>query len=149
MLWNSNFFMTPETMKILRVLIDVWLPDFKFGPGRCAMSLAKTPWYWETVTGNIALIGVGRRLLHPASSDAEPRRVLYLSGPRMGGRAYARCADERDGAVSSRQFLRSTQCKVSREYAEIARRPNVLELNDSWHRARELAELPGHDVRTP
>ena len=56
MLWNSNFFMTPETMKILRLLIDVWLPDFKFGSGRCAMSLSKTPWYWETVTGNLALI---------------------------------------------------------------------------------------------
>jgi putative pyruvate formate lyase activating enzyme len=43
MLWNSNFFMTIESMKILRVLTDVWLPDFKFGPGRCAMTLAKTP----------------------------------------------------------------------------------------------------------
>jgi hypothetical protein len=32
MLWNSNFFMTPESMKILRVLTDAWLPDFKFGP---------------------------------------------------------------------------------------------------------------------
>ena len=52
----SNFFMTLESMKILRVLGDVWLPDFKFGPGRCAMALAKTPWYWETVTRNIALI---------------------------------------------------------------------------------------------
>src|SRR5262249_55184119 len=38
MLWNSNFFMTLESMKILRVLTDVWLPDFKFGPGRCAMT---------------------------------------------------------------------------------------------------------------
>ena len=56
MLWNSNFFMTDEAMKILRVLTDVWLPDFKFGPGRCAMTLAKTPWYWETVTGNLLLL---------------------------------------------------------------------------------------------
>jgi len=39
--WNSNFFMTPESMKILRILTDVWLPDLKFGPGRCAMTLAK------------------------------------------------------------------------------------------------------------
>ena len=43
-------------MKILRILTDVWLPDFKFGPGRCAMTLAKTPRYWETVTHNIALL---------------------------------------------------------------------------------------------
>ncbi len=48
--------MTPESMKILRILTDVWLPDLKFGPGRCAMTLAKTPWYWETVTRNIALL---------------------------------------------------------------------------------------------
>ena len=56
MLWNSNFFMSDEAMRILRILIDVWLPDFKFGPGRCAISLARTPRYWETVTGNLALI---------------------------------------------------------------------------------------------
>jgi putative pyruvate formate lyase activating enzyme len=56
MLWNSNFFMSDESMKILRILTDVWLPDFKFGPGRCAITLSRTPRYWETVTGNLALI---------------------------------------------------------------------------------------------
>jgi putative pyruvate formate lyase activating enzyme len=56
MLWNSNFFMTAEAMKILRILMDVWLPDLKFGPGRCAITLARTPRYWETVTENLALI---------------------------------------------------------------------------------------------
>ncbi len=56
MLWNSNFFMTGESMKILRILMDVWLPDFKFGPGRCAITLSRTPRYWETITANLALI---------------------------------------------------------------------------------------------
>jgi putative pyruvate formate lyase activating enzyme len=56
MLWNSNFFMSDEAMRILRLLIDVWLPDFKFGPGRCAIALARTPRYWEAVTGNLELI---------------------------------------------------------------------------------------------
>lgn len=56
MLWNSNFFMTEEAMKILRLLIDVWLPDFKFGPGRCAITLSRTPRYWETVTCNLGLV---------------------------------------------------------------------------------------------
>jgi len=32
MLWNSNFFMTLESMKILRILADVWLPDFILDP---------------------------------------------------------------------------------------------------------------------
>ena len=56
MLWNSNFFMTDEAMKVLRLLIDVWLPDFKFGAGRCAITLARTPRYWEAVTDNLKLI---------------------------------------------------------------------------------------------
>ena len=56
MLWNSNFFMTDEAMKVLRLLIDVWLPDFKFGAGRCAITLARTPRYWEAVTHNLKLI---------------------------------------------------------------------------------------------
>jgi len=56
MLWNSNFFMTAPAMKLLRLLMDVWLPDFKFGPERCAPLLSKTPFYWETVTENLTLI---------------------------------------------------------------------------------------------
>jgi len=56
MLWNSNFFMTDEAMKLLRLTMDVWLPDLKFGPGRCALELARTGWYWETVTRNLLLL---------------------------------------------------------------------------------------------
>ena len=53
MLWNSNFFMTEQAMDLLMVVTDVWLPDFKFGPGDCPVKLARTPWYWETVTNNL------------------------------------------------------------------------------------------------
>jgi len=56
MLWNSNFFMTAPAMKLLRILMDVWLPDFKFGPERCAPLLSKTPFYWEAVTENLNLL---------------------------------------------------------------------------------------------
>jgi putative pyruvate formate lyase activating enzyme len=56
MLWNSNFFMTAPAMKLLRLLMDVWLPDFKFGPERCAPLLSKTPFYWDAVTENLKLI---------------------------------------------------------------------------------------------
>jgi putative pyruvate formate lyase activating enzyme len=56
MLWNSNFFTSEPAMKILRILMDVWLPDFKFGAGRCAPLLSKTPFYWETITENLKLI---------------------------------------------------------------------------------------------
>jgi len=43
-------------MKILALLVDVWLPDLKSGPGKCAVTFSKTPWYWDTVTGNLKMI---------------------------------------------------------------------------------------------
>ncbi len=52
LLWNSNFFMSDETMRLLRPLVDVWLSDFKFGNDRCAVFLSRTPRYWETVARN-------------------------------------------------------------------------------------------------
>ncbi len=69
MLWNSNFFMSGPAMKLLRILIDVWLPDFKFGPGRCAPLLSKTPFYWETVTENL-------RLIHEWGEDLTIRHLV-------------------------------------------------------------------------
>jgi putative pyruvate formate lyase activating enzyme len=56
LLWNSNFYMSEETMTLLRPVIDIWLPDFKFGPGKCAVHLSRTPKYWKTVTRNHLMI---------------------------------------------------------------------------------------------
>ena len=67
-------------MKILRVLAHVRLPDFKFGPGRCAMALAKTPWYWETVTRNLALIAEWCEDFSTSLSESDERgKVAYES----------------------------------------------------------------------
>jgi putative pyruvate formate lyase activating enzyme len=55
-LWNSNFFMSKETMMILREIIDIYLPDFKFGNDKCAIKLSRTPWYFETVSRNHKIV---------------------------------------------------------------------------------------------
>jgi putative pyruvate formate lyase activating enzyme len=55
-LWNSNMYMSLETLRILRELVDIWLPDFKFGNNKCAIRLSRTPWYFETVAENHRLI---------------------------------------------------------------------------------------------
>ena len=139
MLWNSNFFMTLESMKILRVLTDVWLPDFKFGPGRCAMTLAKTPWYWETVTRNIALLVDWsedfsiRHLVMPNHVECCTYPVLEWiaeSCPQAPVNVMAQFRPD--------NFCDPASAKYRDKHAEIARRPTHMELNDSWRRAREL-----------
>jgi putative pyruvate formate lyase activating enzyme len=140
MLWNSNFFMTLESMKILRLLTDVWLPDFKFGPGRCAMALAKTPWYWDTVTRNLALIaGWGedysiRHLVMPNHVECCTYPVLEWIAEHMPTAPVNVMAQ-----FHPDNFCDPASDKYRDRYADIARRPRPGELNKSWRRARELA----------
>lgn len=56
LLWNSSFYMTLDTMKILRTVIDIWLPDFKFGNNDCARRLSRTPKYFDVISRNHKLI---------------------------------------------------------------------------------------------
>jgi putative pyruvate formate lyase activating enzyme len=139
MLWNSNFFMTLESMKILRILADVWLPDFKFGPGRCAMALAKTPWYWETVTRNLALLDEWgedfsiRHLVMPNHVECCTYPVLEWIAEHMPAAPVNVMAQ-----FHPDNFCDSTSAKYRHKYAEIARQPTQRELDASWRRAREL-----------
>jgi putative pyruvate formate lyase activating enzyme len=139
MLWNSNFFMTLESMKILRVLTDVWLPDFKFGPGRCAMTLAKTPWYWETVTRNIALLADWgedfsiRHLVMPNHVECCTYPVLKWIAEHVAAAPVSVMAQFRPD-----NFCDPASAKYRDKYAEIARPPTQIELDRSWRRAHEL-----------
>jgi putative pyruvate formate lyase activating enzyme len=52
MLWNSNMYCSQEAMYILADLIDIWLPDFKYGNDVCAIRLSKVQRYLEVVSRN-------------------------------------------------------------------------------------------------
>lgn len=54
-LWNSNMYMSAEAMEILVDIIDIWLPDFKYGNDRCALRLSAVPNYTSVVERNITL----------------------------------------------------------------------------------------------
>ncbi|MCW4018641.1 MAG: radical SAM protein [Candidatus Bathyarchaeota archaeon] len=50
--WNSNSYYSPETARLLAGFADVYLLDFKYGPGECAEKISDAPRYWETCTAN-------------------------------------------------------------------------------------------------
>jgi len=123
MLWNSNFFMTAPAMKLLRILMDVWLPDFKFGPGRCAPLLAKTPFYWETVTKNLTLIHdwgedfTIRHLVMPNHVECCTRPVLEWVAQNMPD-APVNIMDQ----YHPDNFCDPASPKFNSKYRELARR---------------------------
>ncbi len=54
-IWNSNMYMSEISMKLLEGVVDVYLADFKFGPGKCSEKYTKVRNYWEIVTRNLLL----------------------------------------------------------------------------------------------
>jgi putative pyruvate formate lyase activating enzyme len=50
--WNSNAYYSPETANLLAGFADVYLLDFKYGPGDCAKNISDAPNYWEVCTRN-------------------------------------------------------------------------------------------------
>jgi putative pyruvate formate lyase activating enzyme len=51
-IWNSNMFMSRETMELLDGIVDVYLADFKYGNDKCAVRLSKVDRYLEVVSDN-------------------------------------------------------------------------------------------------
>jgi len=139
MLWNSNFFMTDEAMKLLRLLTDVWLPDFKFGPGRCAMTLSKTPWYWETVTANLLRLRAWgenltiRHLVMPDHVECCTRPVLEWIAAHMP-EVPVNVMDQ----YRPDNFCDPQSAKYRPQYAGIARRPKSSEIRAAYRYAKRL-----------
>ncbi|MGQ9507170.1 MAG: radical SAM protein [Candidatus Bathycorpusculaceae bacterium] len=50
--WNSNTYYSPETAQLLAGFADVYLLDFKYGPGECAERISEAPNYWNVCTRN-------------------------------------------------------------------------------------------------
>lgn len=68
LVFNSNYYVTPAALALLDGVVDLALPDFKFGPpgahGDCGATLGGMPDYWPVVTGAIATLHAqGRPLL--------------------------------------------------------------------------------------
>jgi putative pyruvate formate lyase activating enzyme len=51
-IWNSNFYMSKETMEILKDVVDIYLSDFKYGNNECAKKLSNVENYFEIVKRN-------------------------------------------------------------------------------------------------
>ena len=50
--WNSNFYMSEKSMGLLKNMVDVYLPDFKYGNDKCALRLSKVPNYVKIIKRN-------------------------------------------------------------------------------------------------
>lgn len=92
--FNSNFYLTGDALELLDNVIDIYLPDFKFGPATgaesCGEAVGGMPGYWNVVTRCIerALVRgkrvIVRHLLMPGHFDCCTAPVLAWLAARPG-----------------------------------------------------------------
>jgi putative pyruvate formate lyase activating enzyme len=81
-LWNSNFYLTNESLSLIIDFIDFWLPDFKFS-SKCAEKYSNVKNYFEIICRNLKRIhdeGSGeiivRHLVMPNHTECCSKPIL-------------------------------------------------------------------------
>lgn len=134
MLWNSDMYMTREALQLLWDVIDIWLPDFKYGNDACARRLSRVRNYFGVVSRNHLRACEGadmiiRHLVMPNHLDCCTKPVLrFIAGNMRGVLVNVMGQYHPDYLVLSK----------GDRYQEIARRLTPSEIREAHAIAQEL-----------
>ncbi len=87
--WNSNTYYSPETAQLLAGFADIYLLDFKYGPGDCAKRISEAQNYWEVCTYNHLMAKkfgelIIRVLVLPAHLECCTKPILNWIAENLG-----------------------------------------------------------------
>ncbi len=132
--WNSNFYMSSETMHLLDGFADLFLTDFKYGNDDCAMRLSGIKNYWKTVTRNHKMAWnagdmIVRHLILPNHVECCSKPILKWISRNLGPEIVLNIMGQ------YRPVYRAS------EHAEISRFPFAKEVQDVVEYAENLGFL--------
>ncbi len=135
-LWNSNMYLTIEAMKLLVDVIDIWLPDFKYGNNRCAKRLSAIPRYFEVVTRNLRMAiengdMIIRHLVLPGHLDCCTKPVLHWIANNLP-------RDKVLVNIMDQYRPENLVLKYPKRWPEITRRLRSDEIGEAYDYARKL-----------
>ncbi|RLG62572.1 pyruvate formate lyase-activating protein [Candidatus Geothermarchaeota archaeon] len=135
LLWNSNMYMTIEALELLLDIMDIWLPDFKYGNNECGFKLSRVHNYYNVVTRNLKIVyGYGgeiiiRHLVLPNHIECCTKPVLRW------------IADNTPNVLVNIMDQYRPEHMVVREpwrFKDIARRPKYKEMEEAYSYADKL-----------
>ena len=128
-------YLTEEALTIITDLIDIWLPDFKYGNNRCASRLSLVDKYYDVIIRNLRIICnsgdpiIIRHLVLPNHIECCTKPVLKWIA--------LNCSN----ALVNIMGQYRPEYKVFRspkDYKDIDRRPNSLEMREAYKYAEGL-----------
>ncbi|MEM0085608.1 MAG: pyruvate formate lyase-activating protein, partial [Zestosphaera sp.] len=140
---NSNMYLSSVAMELVRDVIDIWLPDLKYGNDSCALKYSIVKNYFEVASRNIKIAHdsgdvIIRHLVLPNHVECCTRNVLKWISESVR-RALTNIMDQyRPEYLVVRQ---------PDKWGEIRRRVSTEELKRAFELAREYGfEGPVEDL---
>ena len=149
--WNSNGYETVSSLRVLEGIVDIYMPDFKFGDGQWAYEYCRAPDYPERAAaaitemhrqvGDLEIDGQGvarrgllvRHLVMPNHVAGTPEVVRFLAG--LNPRTFTNLMDQ------------YRPCYGSVDDPIIGRRPTREEVAEALSEARAAGLRGPHAAR--
>jgi len=139
LVWNSNMYCSMDTMKILRDLIDLWLPDFKFWNDECAKRLmwvgAKASYPDIARRNHVFAVNhasmIVRHLVLPGHLECCTKPILNFIAETMGQKVLVN--------VMAQYYPANMVARTPEKYPDIARYPSREEIQQAYAHARTLS----------
>lgn len=141
--WNSNFYGTPQLMAVLNEFVSCFVVDLKHGPGECAERVTGVPHYFDVVTRNLALIPsqtevIVRHLVLPGHLDCCSKPALRWLRAQHPSRTVNLMTGfypfrKRGGAVPSRRLTNAEIESIIQFFQELKFEQAML--NGQWQRS--------------
>lgn len=122
--WNSNMYLSEESMKLLSGTQDVYLTDFKYGNNECASKYSKVKNYWEVVTRNHKLAFddaelIIRHLVLPEHLECCTKNIFKWIGSELGKNVRVNIMGQYRPEAKARKFSELSR-RVSADIMEQA-----------------------------
>jgi|YelNatPaOPRAMG01_1025707.scaffolds.fasta_scaffold21353_5 putative pyruvate formate lyase activating enzyme len=135
LLWNSNMYCSDETMKILLEIIDIGLPDFKYGNDECAKRLSAAENYFKIVARN-------HKIMHDYPIDMIIRHLVMPNHIQCCTKPVLKWISENTprAMVNIMEQYRPEYLveKYPERYSDINRRVSWSEMNEAYEYAEKL-----------
>lgn len=133
-IWNSNFYMSVSTMRLLDGIVDMYLSDFKYGNSDCARHISKVDNYFKVCTRNHTLAAEQaeltiRHLVLPNHVDCCTKPVLKWIAKNIRTRAIVNIMDQYRPAYKAHEHIDLQRSLSDAEMEEAINYAKKLKLN--------------------
>ncbi|MCX8179243.1 MAG: radical SAM protein [Candidatus Aenigmarchaeota archaeon] len=133
-IWNSNFYMSKNTMKILDGIVDMYLSDFKFGNDYCAERLSKVKSYFKICSRNHLIAAKNgeitiRHLVLPNHINCCSKPILKWIAKNLKDKAIVNIMSQYMPQYKAKNYPEINRTVSHEEMKEVIEYAETLELN--------------------